>query len=210
MSKVIFILVSSLVVVSCVGKHKPEAQSANISKQIISPLEISGDTTNVNPSASKILWKGTKMRGAGKHEGKIALKSGYFITQNGQLKGGKFIVDMQTIEVTDIPKHDPIPRNNLKNHLKNADFFDVGKFPISIFQITEIKSFSKDSIKVSGNLTIKGITKGIEFTALNNKSKFSSTFIFNRFEWNIAYEGSWADKTLVDKDVELTIVIMTE
>ena len=69
------------------------------------------------------------MRGAGKHEGKIALKSGYFITQNGQLKGGKFIVDMQTIEVTDIPKHDPIPRNNLKNHLKNADFFDVGKFP---------------------------------------------------------------------------------
>ncbi|QED38084.1 YceI family protein [Antarcticibacterium arcticum] len=210
MNKILLILISSLVVVSCVGKHKSESQSVNISEQVRSPLEISGDTANVNPSHSKILWKGTKMHGTGKHEGDIALKTGYFITQNGQLKGGEFIVDMQTIEVTDIPKHDPVPRNNLKNHLKNSDFFDVDKFPTSIFQITEIKNFSKDSINVSGNLTIKGITNGIEFSALINENKFTSRFTFNRFDWNIAYEGSWADKTLVDKDIELTIEIVME
>jgi polyisoprenoid-binding protein YceI len=210
MNKVIFILFSSLVLVSCVGKHKPEAESANISEQFLNPIKFSGDTININLSESKILWKGTKMRGRGKHEGEIELKSGYFIMQNGQLKGGEFKVDMHTIEVTDIPKHDPIPRNNLRNHLKNSDFFDVEEFPTSTFQITEINNFSNDSIQVSGNLRIKDITKGIEFTALKNERKFFSTFTFNRFEWNIAYEGSWADKTFVDKDIELKIEILME
>lgn len=210
MNKIVFILVLALVFVACVGKHKSDSQSATVSEQGISPFEILGDTTIVNLCSSKIFWKGTKMRGAGKHEGEIAFKSGYFISQNGQIKGGKFTVDMQTIEVTDIPLNQPIPRNNLKNHLKDTDFFDVDKFPVSKFEITEIKNFSKDSIKVSGNLTIKGITKGIEFTALNDERKFSTSFTINRFEWNIAYEGSWADKTLVDKDVELRIEIVID
>lgn len=210
MNKIVFILASSVVAISCMGRHTSESQTANVSERAVNRQEISGDTIGISLSDSKIFWKGTKMCGAGKHEGEISLKSGYFISHNGQLKGGEFSVDMQTLEVTDIPETDPIPRNNLKNHLKGPDFFEVEKFPYASFQITEIKDLSADSIKVSGNLTIKDIVKAIEFRALNSRNTFSSTFTFDRFEWNIAYEGSWADRTFVDKDVELTIEIVME
>ena len=35
----------------------------------------------------------------------------------------------------------------------------------------------------------------------------SSTFRLDRFRWNIGYKGSWADKTLVDKDITFSIVL---
>ena len=56
------------------------------------------------------------------------------------------MVDMTTIGVTDIPEHEPVPRNNLNNHLKSSDFFDVEKFPTSEFQITNVKQITSDSL----------------------------------------------------------------
>jgi hypothetical protein len=47
-------------------------------------------------------------------------------------------------------------------------------------------------------------------THLWKGGNFVTIFTFNRLDWNIAYEGSWADKTLVDKEVELTIEIVVE
>jgi polyisoprenoid-binding protein YceI len=116
---------------------------------------------------------------------------------------------MTTINVSDIPEHETIPRTNLTDHLKGVDFFDVGHFPTATFEITTIKKKIPDSLKVSGNLTIKGITKTITFDALYTDAIFSTTFIIDRFQWNIAYEGSLIDKTLVDKDIELTIRLKT-
>ena len=98
---------------------------------------------------------------------------------------------------------------NLTDHLKGVDFFAVAHFPTATFEITTIKKKIPDSLKVSGNLTIKGITKTITFDALYTDAIFSTTFIIDRFQWNIAYEGSLIDKTLVDKDIELTIRLKT-
>ena len=52
-------------------------------------------------------------------------------------------------------------------HLKKADYFDAEKFPVISFASTSIKKkigINKYSIK--GNLTIKGITKVVEFDAI--------------------------------------------
>jgi polyisoprenoid-binding protein YceI len=149
------------------------------------------------------------MRGVGKHEGTIEIKKGYFITNSNQLIGGHFIINMTTITVTDIPEHEPVPLKNLTNHLKGVDFFDVGHFPTATFEITAIKKKVSDRLKVSGNLTIKGVTKTITFDALYTDAIFSTTFTINRFQWNITYEGNLIDKTLVDKDIELTIRLKT-
>jgi len=191
---------------SCIGKHNSEAQKAIITEENLEVKnQTKGDTIKIDLTKSNIHWKGTKMRGTGKHEGQIELESGYLIANNEQLSSGNFVVDMTTIGVTDIPEHEPIPRNNFNNHLKSSDFFDVGKFPTSELQITNVKQISSDSLLVSGNLTLKNITKNIEFGAKYQNKIFTTKFTFDRFQWNIAYEGNFADKTLVDRDIELKI-----
>lgn len=191
---------------ACIGKHTSEAPKASITAaRPPVTMKHTGDTLKIDTKKSELHWKGTKMRGAGKHEGDISLQSGYFISENQQLIGGKFIVDMTSIEVTDIPDHEPIPRNNLNNHLKSEDFFHVEKFPTARLLITHIKPLQGDSLLVAGNLTIKDITKNIEFGATYSNASFVTRFTIDRFLWNVAYRGNLADKTLVDKDIELTI-----
>ena len=50
------------------------------------------------------------------------------------------------------------PRNN---HLKSADFFDVEKFPTMTFESTGLKPAGKNQYKLSGNLTLHGVTKPV-------------------------------------------------
>lgn len=46
-------------------------------------------------------------------------------------------------------------------HLKSADFFDAEKFPTLTFKSTSFKKVSDKKYKVSGNLTLKGVTKPV-------------------------------------------------
>ncbi len=48
-------------------------------------------------------------------------------------------------------------------HLKSADFFEVAKYPNVTFKSTSIKTASKDHYKVTGNLTLRGVTKPATF-----------------------------------------------
>jgi polyisoprenoid-binding protein YceI len=47
------------------------------------------------------------------------------------------------------------------NHLKSADFFDAEKYPKLTFKSTGIKPAGKDRYKLSGDLTLHGITKPV-------------------------------------------------
>ena len=47
------------------------------------------------------------------------------------------------------------------NHLKSADFFEVEKYPTMKFKSTSIEKAGKDKYKLSGNLTIRDITKPV-------------------------------------------------
>lgn len=50
-------------------------------------------------------------------------------------------------------------------HLRGADFFDVAKYPTITYQSTSITNISEGKYKVSGNLTMHGVTKPVELTA---------------------------------------------
>lgn len=129
---------------------------------------------------------------------------------DGQMVGGGFKVDMETMDVTDMPTHETIARKNLLDHLKSDDFFNVAHYRSATMKFVSVHKITKDSLKISGNLQIREMTKSIEFLAYFKDSMFSTKFTFNRLDWNIAYQGSWADKTLVDKEVELAIEIFME
>jgi polyisoprenoid-binding protein YceI len=57
---------------------------------------------------------------------------------------------------------DPINTGNPKrdHHLGTHDFFDVSKFPTATFQSTKVEG-EKQKLKVTGNLTVHGITKSV-------------------------------------------------
>ncbi len=46
-------------------------------------------------------------------------------------------------------------------HLRSADFFDVAKFPTMIFVSKKVAKAGKDKLKVTGDLTLHGVTKTV-------------------------------------------------
>jgi polyisoprenoid-binding protein YceI len=201
------LLVLLLLASNCAEKSNYEvqkvlAQKQQSQKQIV---DLQVDTLKLDLEQSKLFWKGTKMRGARSHEGIVRISDGFLLRDKNGFSGGKFEIDMKSISITDIPKTDPIPIKNLTEHLMHSDFFDVDNFPTSEFEITEIKIHSSENLEVSGNLTIRGITKNITFSTIQRGNTISTQFLIDRFDWNIAYEGSWADRTFVDRNIEFRI-----
>lgn len=47
------------------------------------------------------------------------------------------------------------------NHLKSGDFFEVEKYPTMTFKSTSIKKAGKNKYKLTGNLTLHGVTKPV-------------------------------------------------
>jgi polyisoprenoid-binding protein YceI len=46
-------------------------------------------------------------------------------------------------------------------HLKGPDFFDVARFPAITFKSTKVEKAGKDALKVTGDLTLHGVTKPV-------------------------------------------------
>ncbi|MEL3962914.1 YceI family protein [Lysinibacillus endophyticus] len=101
------------------------------------------------------------------------------------------------------------------NHLKSADFFDVEKYPTITFKSTIIEK-SGDDYKVTGDLTIKDVTKPVTFDVeYGGKGKnpwgvevygFEAETKINREEfdltWNAALETGGV---LVGKDIKIKV-----
>jgi polyisoprenoid-binding protein YceI len=97
--------------------------------------------------------------------------SGFFTKYDGKIDLNfadpvKSSVDV-TLDVsglwTGVPKFD--------DHLKNPDFFDATKFPTITFKSTKAVKTSATTGKLTGNLTVKGVTKPITFDVVAT-SKF--------------------------------------
>lgn len=82
------------------------------------------------------------------------------------------------------------------NHLRSADFFEAEAYPSMTFKSTTITKISKDKYKLTGNLTLRGITKpvtmdlwyrGTNVDAKTNKSTsgFQLTGIIKRSDFNV-------------------------
>ena len=159
---------------------------------------------NVKVKNSSIEWKGEKV--VGSHEGTITLKSSELIFKNNTLKGGSFVIDMTTIACTDLTGE---YKGKLEGHLKSDDFFSVSSFPTSKLVITKASKSSKDSYKVSAKLTVKGITKNIDFVAQIKGNNLSATILVDRTLFNVKYgSGSFFENlgdNMIYDDFEIKV-----
>lgn len=58
----------------------------------------------------------------------------------------------------------------LDEHLKKPDFFDAAKYPVVTFKSTKVEPLGGNHFKVTGNLTVHGVTKPVVLDATLNKS----------------------------------------
>lgn len=167
----------------------------------------SQENFSVNVDNSTLNWKGYKPTGT--HNGTITLASGNIFLKNNKITGGNFVADMSTIKESE-------DNSKLENHLKSEDFFEIVVFPIAKFEITEITN-KGEKIQVTGNITIKGITKQIAFPAalLVNEDSLvltSDTFQINRADFNVKFKSKSFFNDLKDKfvndefDFQVTII----
>ena len=162
------------------------------------------DEYKVDPKASNVKWTAEKVTGV--HCGHIDIKSGNLIVDNGKITDGQFTTDMSSIVVKDL---EPGEWNTkLLNHLKSEDFFHVAKYKEADFDIRIIKDLGNGKIKVTGDLTIKGIKKQITFDTdykINgNKITANAVMVVDRTRYDIKYgSGSFfdslGDKTIYDE-----------
>jgi polyisoprenoid-binding protein YceI len=81
------------------------------------------------------------------------------------------------------------------NHLRSADFFDVANHPKITFTSTKITKNSDTNLTVTGELTIRGVTKTVEVPVRvvffqGARGRFKGQFQINRKEYNINYNSA--------------------
>ena len=70
-----------------------------------------------------------------------------------------------TLPLANLDTHVPA----LDKHLKEADFFDADKYPTVTFKSTKVQPLGGHKFKVTGDLTVHGVTKPVVLDATLNK-----------------------------------------
>jgi polyisoprenoid-binding protein YceI len=154
-------------------------------------------TYTVDAAKSTITWLGKKVTGS--HNGTISLKSGSLNVDGKKVTGGTFVIDMTSIKDAD-------GSAKLEGHLKADDFFGSSKFPTSTFVITKVTG-SGANVTVSGNLTIKGITKPLSFPASvttnadGTVSAVAGKIVVDRTKYDIKYGSKSFFDSIGDKAI---------
>ena len=113
-------------------------------------------------------------------------------------------------------KHHPNVKA-LDEHLLKADFFDAEKYPNITFKSTKVQAVSKTKYKITGDLTIKNVTKPVVLDAVLNKQAvhpmskaetigFNATTSFDRSAFGVgAYVPNVGDKITVNITTEASV-----
>ena len=159
---------------------------------------IEKETKEVKAEESQVTWKAYKFGGS--HTGTVTLKSGALEFDGEKLVGGEFVVDMSSINTTDLEGD---YKNKLDGHLSSEDFFSTAANPTSTLVFTKVKSTGKNSYEVTGDLTIKGITKPVTFDVSVYGDKTTATLKVDRTKYDIKYSsgiiGTAKDKLIYDE-----------
>ena len=158
---------------------------------------ITAQTKQVDASKSTIGWVGKKL--TGQHDGTVGLKSGALNFKKDKLKGGTFTVDMNALIVKDIPTGKG--KEDLEGHLKADDFFGTTKFPTANLVFKKIADKGNGLYAVTGDLTVKGITKPITFDMATTTTTATTTLKIDRTQYGIKYNSGNFFKNLGDKTI---------
>jgi YceI-like domain len=183
------------------------AQQKNDAQNVVYQLDI---------KKSKLFWKAPKNQ----HNGFILFNSG---TLSNFIAGwptqGTFSINMNSMRSIDKPT--AAGRKNVDDKLRSEDFFSVSRYPIATMLVKQIfPKKNTSTYKVSGELTIKGVTNPIEFTTVMKQHGDTIVATANthisREKWNINYQPqstSWdflarMENNFVDDDILVSLELV--
>lgn len=170
--------------------RKPETDSATAT---VNPdlAELTGDYT-IDPSHSSIGFTVrhamvTNVRGSfSKHEGTLSLDG-----SKPENSTASIDVEIESID-TGAPDRD--------GHLRSADFFDAETFPKMTFRSTSAEQAGGDEYRITGDLTIKDVTKpltiDLEFNGKatdpygNERVGFEGSATISRSDWGLTWNAA--------------------
>jgi polyisoprenoid-binding protein YceI len=121
-------------------------------------------------------------------------------------------VDLK-IDATSIDTGNP----SREKHLNSPDFFDTAKFPEITFKSTKIAAKGKDTYEVTGDLTMRGVTKPVTLAVTANgfandgrggqKTGFDVTGKLNRKDFGVSWNAVVDQNAMLSDEVDLDISV---
>jgi polyisoprenoid-binding protein YceI len=174
-----------------------------ITLALLMPLNILAQTYNIDPSHTTIQFK---------------VKNMLIMNVKGVFEKFKGTVDIDETDITKSKVDVSIEIASINTgidrrdkDLRGPDFFDAAKFPAMKFVSTKVEAGTdKDKLKVTGNLTIKGVTKEVVLIVEGPKSLqgdlkrgASATATVNRQDFGVSSGSMIADEVYITINTEL-------
>ena len=117
------------------------------------PAFASASSWNIDPDHSNVGFKVRHLM-VSNVKGSFDKHSGTVDIDDKDITKSKVEVTIDTASInTNVQKRD--------EHLRSADFFDVAKYPTMTFVSKKVAKASKDKLKVTGDLTLHGVTRQV-------------------------------------------------
>ncbi len=117
------------------------------------PVVASASTWSIDPDHSNVGFKVKHMM-VSSVKGNFDTHTGVVEINDKDITKSKVEVSIDTSSInTNVKKRD--------DHLRSADFFDVAKYPTMTFVSKKVAKAGKDRLKVTGDLTLHGVTKQV-------------------------------------------------
>ncbi len=171
----------------------------------------------VDAEASSAVWTGRKkVIRDWVDRGNIDVKSGEVVIRGSESgwagTTGSIVFDMTSIRSIKTGTKDEGGSDKLNAHLKSEDFFDVEQYPESKFELESVSKDSAGRYDLTGNLTIKGITKPVTLASINDLDfvdggegkaiEARGTVKFNRADFGVKFGSTSFFENLGDKIIE--------
>lgn len=119
---------------------------------------LAADTYKIDPSHSEV---GFKVRHF------LSKTPGRFAKFQGTIQIDEKDITRSSVEVSIDTASVNTDNDSRDKHLRSADFFDAEKFPAMTFRSTSVREVAKGKLEVTGDLTLRGVTKRITFPITN-------------------------------------------
>ncbi len=212
-----FFIVAGLGLAAVACSNAPEVAVEAKDEKEVEVAEVVASEYVVAADANTVNWTGFKTYSDGSHSGTINVSEGKFMAEGDQLIGGEFTIDMNSIQCIDLAENKEY-HDKLVGHLRSGDFFLVDSFQTATFVITDLVAAEDAEAgtthNVSGNLTLRGVTKNISFPAsvmtTEGMIEFNAPeFVINRTDWGVNFHATSlagaAKDQLIDDNIKLSM-----
>lgn len=148
------------------------------------------NTYTLDPTHTTVIWNANHLGFSNPH-GLFSMIEGTLVFDEAAVENSSVNATISLANLfTGIPKFD--------EHLKGNDFFKAAEFPTATFKSTKVEKTGDKTGKVTGDLTMLGVTKPVVLDVTFNKSDiffmnqkptigFSATTTIKRSDWGMTY-----------------------